>query len=140
MEAHVEDPQHAHYTIVVPKYAAEEKRTQAAEQEVDGEQSRMSMPCSSRTSQSVVCQSCPTAVFAGDMRVTSKRAPTSKRPCVYVSYLPDDPVSTKIATYIKRMLLDEYGVSGVVLEPDDGRLNYIDFDMKMKVVLFTDAF
>ena len=72
--------------------------------------------------------------------MTSKRAPTSKKPCIYVSYLPDDPVSTKIATYIKRMLLDEYGVSGVVLEPDDGRLNYIDFDMKMKVLLFTDAF
>jgi hypothetical protein len=33
------------------------------------------------------------------------------------------------------MLLDEYDVTGVVLEPEDGRLNYIDFDMKMKVEL-----
>ena len=74
------------------------------------------------------------------MRVTSKRVPTSKKPCVYVSYLPDDPVSTKIATYIKQMLLDEYDVPGVVLEPEDGRLNYIDFDMKMKVMLYTDLF
>lgn len=68
------------------------------------------------------------------MRVTSsKRALASKRSCVYISYLPDDQVSCKIATYIKRKLLDEYEVAGVVLEPEDGRLNYIDFDMKIKV-------
>jgi hypothetical protein len=57
-----------------------------------------------------------------------------KKPCVYVSYLPDDQISCKVAAYIKRMLLDEYDVAGVVLEPEDGRLNYIDFDLKMKVV------
>lgn len=40
LEAHVEDG-HAHYTIVLPKYAAEEMRTQAAVEDVDGEQSRV---------------------------------------------------------------------------------------------------
>ena len=45
MEAHVEDPLHAHYTIVVPKYAAEQMWTQAAEQDLDGEQSRMALLC-----------------------------------------------------------------------------------------------
>lgn len=68
------------------------------------------------------------------MRVNySRRTPAGKKPCVYVSYLPDDPISCKLSAYIKHMLLDEYDVQGVVLEPDDGRLNYIDFDIKMKV-------
>lgn len=39
LEAHVEDGQD-HYTIVLPKYVAEEMRTQAAEQDLDGEESR----------------------------------------------------------------------------------------------------
>lgn len=70
--------------------------------------------------------------------MNSKRPPAGKKPCVYVSYLPDDSISSKIATYIKRMLLDEYDVPGVVLEPEDGRLNYIDFDIKMKVGPYRD--
>lgn len=41
LEAHLEEGQPPTYTIVVPKYAAEEKRTQAAEERVDGDQSRM---------------------------------------------------------------------------------------------------
>jgi hypothetical protein len=39
LEAHVEEGRPPTYTIVVPKYAAEARRAQATEEDLDGEQS-----------------------------------------------------------------------------------------------------
>jgi hypothetical protein len=72
--------------------------------------------------------------------VTSKRTMANKRLQVYISYMPDDGTSFMIGSYIKRMLLDENDVAGIMLDPEDGRLSYIDFDLKMKVLHQTCSF
>jgi len=51
----------------------------------------------------------------------------------YLSYVPGDKCSHQIANYIKTQLIDEYGVTGVMLDPEDGKLTFVDFDARMKV-------
>lgn len=52
---------------------------------------------------------------------------------VYLSYVPGDNRGHKMATYIRKRLIDEYGATGVMLDPEDGKLNYVDFDARMQV-------
>lgn len=56
----------------------------------------------------------------------------------YLSYVPGDKSSHQIAKYIKTQLIDEYGVTGVMLDPEDGKLTFVDFDARIKVKQYTD--
>eukprot|EP00892_Ulva_mutabilis_P008409 jgi/Ulvmu1/5940/UM026_0062.1 len=107
LEAYVQEC--AHYTVVLPQYVAEEMREGEARKDME------------------------TREHVGDARASARRSMVVRQAHMYLSYLPEDVLSHNIATYIKRQLIDEYGATGIMLDPDDGKLNYVDFDAKMKV-------
>jgi hypothetical protein len=52
---------------------------------------------------------------------------------VYLSYSPDNAVGKSIANYVKTAVLERHGAACVVLTPDDGKFNYVDFAALIQV-------
>jgi hypothetical protein len=64
---------------------------------------------------------------------TTKKSVGSRQTSVYISYAPSDARSRAVAEYIRTAVLDKYNVPCVMLGPEDGTLNFIDFEEQLKV-------
>ena len=154
LEAHVQDGAD-HYTIVLPRYVADELRQRAEENQrcaaQDGAPPLPAPPPRPRSQASTAVHNVimhtthvrarPRAeagsTVAGDSDAEAAATPmaqhTSPASVVYVSYCPEDSRSRSVAEYVQKVVVERHGATCVMLAPGDGKLNFIDFNEKLAV-------